>query len=535
MSDLAAYLGAAVLVALAAWAFAIERRGVRRPIRWAALAFAVCEGCSLALLAPGTVSLSRAGVDGLSVIALGDTVRTVALSFLMVLACLLNPRPGRRHSARGQAVVAVAVQGAIVLLFIAARPTLDGGGQLVAGPGGRWPLAVRVVVFAGYAVWALAEMFIALVPSARGGGGGALRWGEWLILAAIGVGVVWTLWSYDDFVQVLRHGVLDGSEDTVSNSLGAVCALLAVTGAVVGKGSVPLDAVARRVRLCRAYIALGPLWSALHEAMPQIAFPPTGRPLHAWRLAGIEFALYRRVIEIHDGRLVLRAYHQPEVGRWLAEVQAQTQTQRCGATDPALLEAATIAAALANMRSGLRSAEAAKRAETTDAGEAAAEIAETANATEAIGAATTAAPNSNARATPTETPTATPTPPATSLATATATPTETPTANPPATSLATTTPTETPTATPAPAPAPSPTANPDTDLAAEVQWLTRVAHAFRHSPAIPVLLGRLQQERSPHQNGHHTKNKAGAESPSAIPPPPSTRPDKAGAPISPPH
>ncbi|WP_194926135.1 MAB_1171c family putative transporter [Catenulispora pinisilvae] len=356
MSDLAAYLGAAVLVALAAYAFAIERRGVRRPIRWAALAFALSEGCSLALLAPGTVALSHAGVDGLSVIALGDTVRTAALSFLMLLACLLTPHPAPRHSPVRQATVAIAVQLGMVLLFVAAQPTLDADDKLIAAPSGRWWLAVRVALFASYAVWALVELFLALLPSARTVPTGPLRWGVRLILAAVCVGVVWTLWSYDDFVRVLQVGTLDGSEDTVSNLLGALCASLAVAGALVGKWTETFGAAARWVRLCRCYFAMGPLWSALHQAMPEIAFPAGGRPLLVGRPAGIEFAVYRRVIEIHDGRLVLRAYQEAAVSDWLSSESGSGAGAGAGAADAALAEAATIAIALENMRLGRRSA-----------------------------------------------------------------------------------------------------------------------------------------------------------------------------------
>jgi hypothetical protein len=402
MSDLAAYMGAAVLVALAAWAFAIERRGAGHPIRWAALAFAMAEGCTLALLAPGTVSaLGHTGVDGLSVIALGDTVRTVALSLLMLLACLINPTPARRRSAPVQAALAVSMQAAMVLLFVASRPSLDSHGSLLAGPSGRWELALRVALFAGYAVWALAELFLALLPQARTAPTGPLRWGVRLVLAAICLGAVWTLWSYDDFVKALRYGRLDGSEDTVSNILGAAVAALVVTAALVGKWSVTLEAAARWLRLCRCYFVMGPLWSALHRAMPEIAFPSGGRPLLRVRPAGIEFALYRRVIEIHDGRLVLRAYHHPAVASWLAQDTANVAEP----ADAALVEAATIATALENLRRGRRFT--------------------------GVGGEATAPPDAGF------------------------------------------------------VPA---------DLDAEVQWLSRVALAFRRSPVIPVLLERLRQE-----------------------------------------
>jgi hypothetical protein len=400
MSDLAAYLGAAVLVALAAWMSTSDWRGTRHRIRWTSLAFALCEGSSLALLAPGTVALSHAGVDGLTVIALGDTVRTAALSFLMLLACLVTPRPARRHSPGGQAALAVSIQVAMVLLFLMAQPALNAQGTLVAGPEGRWPLAVRVMLFAAYAVWALIELFLALLPQARLAATGPLRSGVRMILAAVCVGIVWSLWSYDDVDRVLRNGVLDGSEDTVSNTLGALCATLVVTGALIGKCSDAFGATARWLKLCRYYVMLGPLWSALRTAMPQIAFPQAGRPLLAGRPPGIEFALYRRVIEIHDGRLVLRPYHHPAVASWLGQAAPATPLD---GTDAALVEAATIAAALENMRHGRRFA--------------------------------------SAGATPTRDADLVP-----------------------------------------------------TDLDWEVQWLSRVAWAFRRSPLIPALLERLREE-----------------------------------------
>ncbi|GAA1984575.1 MAB_1171c family putative transporter [Catenulispora subtropica] len=353
MSDLAAYLGATVLVLLAAGMSAVERRGARRPIRRAGLTFALCEGCSLALLAPGTVhALTRAGAPGLAVIAAGDAVRTAAISFLMLLACALNPRRRLRRRPWGHLAVAVLVQLAMLALLLGARPRLSADGELATAASGRWLLALRVALFAGYALWALAELFLALLPQADLAATRALRWGVRLILTAICAGMLWTLWSYDDIAGMLRTGRQDGSEDVVSNSLGALCAALVATGAVLGRSDATLSATARWFRLCRCYWLLGPLWSALRKAMPYIAFPQAARPRLAGRLR-LEFALYRRVIEIHDGRLVLRPYHHPAVSAWVAEI-VQTADPRAPEPSDALLEAATIATALENMRRGRR-------------------------------------------------------------------------------------------------------------------------------------------------------------------------------------
>ncbi|NUP52660.1 MAG: hypothetical protein HOW97_35870, partial [Catenulispora sp.] len=288
---------------------------------------------------------------GPAVGAAGDAVRAAAISFLMLLACVLNPDPRRgwRRRTRPQLTIAAVVQAAMPALLLVARPSLDAGGELTAGPGGRWPLALRVMLFAGYAVWTLLELFSALLPQARLAATRPLRWGARLILAAICVGMVWSLYSYDDIENVLRHGSLDGSEDMVSNALGALCAALVVTGALLGRSGATLSATARWCRLCRRYRVLGPLWAALRTAMPYIAFPQASRPRLAGRLR-LEFALYRRVIEIHDGRLVLRPYHHPAVASWLAAL---------GGAEPsdALLEAATIATALENMRRERRRAD----------------------------------------------------------------------------------------------------------------------------------------------------------------------------------
>ena len=63
---------------------------------------------------------------------------------------------------------------------------------------------------------------------------------------------------------------------------------------------------AERYRTCRR---LYPLWRALCEANPGIALVP---PMPVWRDAlivrDLGFRLYRRVVEIHDGRLELRRY-----------------------------------------------------------------------------------------------------------------------------------------------------------------------------------------------------------------------------------
>ena len=107
----------------------------------------------------------------------------------------------------------------------------------------------------------------------------------------------------------------------------------------------PLARLARQAWLWAAYWRLRPLWAALRRVITEVPLtrpPGTGRNLR--------YRLDRRVIEIRDAQLALRAYAPPDVpGR--AEVAA-----RSAGLDPgkavAVAEAAVIAAALAARRSG---------------------------------------------------------------------------------------------------------------------------------------------------------------------------------------
>src|SRR6266496_28636 len=64
----------------------------------------------------------------------------------------------------------------------------------------------------------------------------------------------------------------------------------------------------------RSYRKLRPLWLALYQAVPEIALvPPTPLGADMLHIRNLGFRLYRRVIEIRDGRLALRPYFSPHI------------------------------------------------------------------------------------------------------------------------------------------------------------------------------------------------------------------------------
>ncbi|MDI3390383.1 hypothetical protein QIS99_29950 [Streptomyces sp. B-S-A8] len=102
-----------------------------------------------------------------------------------------------------------------------------------------------------------------------------------------------------------------------------------------------------------AYRRLGPLWAALHRAVPSIALLPPPRQLtELLRLRGIGFHVYRRTVEIRDAQIELRPYLDPS-----AREQAELRRTAQGLSDPDLAAAVTadqLRDALVRQRRGAR-------------------------------------------------------------------------------------------------------------------------------------------------------------------------------------
>jgi hypothetical protein len=339
MSDLAAYLAATVLLGFGLYRLLTDRGGAS-PIQRHGIGFLTCQALTMALLGPSSPRMAASlGVGGTALLLLAGAARIAAISFLMFLA-----RATERRPARGWPVTAaVLAQAATVLLFLGARPVFASDGSVLVAGAGRWLLAAHDLLFAGYAEWAIGLMIGALAREARRLAPGPVRSGTRLMLAACWAGVGWTAWSVDDVVGVLRTGVQNGSEDLVSNIFGVACAVLVVAACLLARWREILAAPHRWTRWYLTYRRLAPLWEALTAEMPQLALGARRVP------GGLEFALYRRVIEIHDGRLALRPYMPGRMQR-PPDGDASGRDQALAA----LNEAACIAAALNNLRLGHR-------------------------------------------------------------------------------------------------------------------------------------------------------------------------------------
>lgn len=99
------------------------------------------------------------------------------------------------------------------------------------------------------------------------------------------------------------------------------------------------------------HLRLRPLWLAFYAVVPRIAFdPPRSRLREVVDVRDIGLKLYRRVVEIRDGRLALRAHLDPEIAAAAGE-----SGRAAGLAGPKLdahVEAVTLAAAIRAVADG---------------------------------------------------------------------------------------------------------------------------------------------------------------------------------------
>ncbi|MFF2146833.1 MAB_1171c family putative transporter [Kitasatospora sp. NPDC058190] len=395
MSELALY-PVGLFFVLSAAHFARSRINPRAAARHTCYGTALL-GAALLVLAPPTVrAVQDAGVPVLAIaaIVLGDALRDGAAAAIRLLALALRttePVPGhrlpggpvrdeplrreplRREPLRGEALRGEALRGGplrgeparravrsrlallgvvlglrVVLIAVAA-PRLSGDSLTVAPAlSARLALAGYTAVGMVHTALCLTALLRELVRRARTAGPGRLGTGLRLLTGGLAAGLLWNAWSVDDVLRAATTGSQDGPEDTLCAVLGALCAALIAAGLGSTLWPAVSEAVRGWLRAHRRYRALAPLWRDLHTVLPEIALDPARRlPLPP---RDPQFALYRRIIEIHDARLILRQHLDPRASEWLELATRRFPPSSSHAA--ATAEAAALAAALERAAAG---------------------------------------------------------------------------------------------------------------------------------------------------------------------------------------
>ncbi|WP_156050413.1 MAB_1171c family putative transporter [Allokutzneria albata] len=189
------------------------------------------------------------------------------------------------------------------------------------------------LVFLLYATGCIAVFVRVISHHARQCEPGLFRSGLVTIVAAAVCSALWGAWSALQPLLMLGFDLSPSLRAPVDRALGVLSVLLWLIGSTMAWW----NKVLRRVAAYRGYHAIAPLWTELTTALPRITLTSRSRLPR-----DVEFALYRRIIEIRDGDLALRPYVPPRVGEWVHEAAPDVDARELAV----LVEASSIAAAL---------------------------------------------------------------------------------------------------------------------------------------------------------------------------------------------
>ncbi|WP_103350244.1 MAB_1171c family putative transporter [Amycolatopsis sp. CA-128772] len=321
------------------------RRSQPARTMWFLAGFGICIAAGIVVLTPAMSALAGPGPVAEWVLSLaGDELKLGAIGFAVAFTQSVWRGEGARLAPH-----ALFTGATMVLLagcFALSEPRRVGDETVFSAAGLPFALADKVL-FLVYSLISLGLLLAVFARSAWHAEPGPLRAGLWLLVAGVASAFAWTFWDVDDVRHLAGSARIGAREDVPSSVLAAVTIGCVAAGATLSAWSPAVSSVLGRVRAYRAYRRIEPLWTALRTAVPGIALDP-GREL----AGGAEFALYRRVIEIRDGHLALRAHFDPDL-----PARAEAAARRAGVREAevaATVEAVTLAAAIEAGRAGRR-------------------------------------------------------------------------------------------------------------------------------------------------------------------------------------
>lgn len=362
----ALFLGIGALTLAAGIIRAVSLRRHATPALRALCLILITLGLAFVLLSDSVQAVESRLYPNLGRLLSNCATLTAAFGAQALLLNLSQPPEIARRRVRGRLVGALGAIVVLVGLFVASRtpaPTGTFGSLYATQP----TLAFYALVYAGYLGVAVAD----------------LGWQSWRYscharrrylragLRTITMGCALALVYVIDKVVSVVHAWLGGAQPGPSASglcpsplssvgcatsvaLPAVAVLVIVVGVTLPAWGPRLELPVRWIAQWRSYHRLRPLWAVLHDVFPEIALTSPSGVSGSYSRHDAGMRLYRRVIEIRDGALLLRDYRDPTVA-----AAAEAAGRRGGLRDERLratVEAAELAAAIEARRRNRRAA-----------------------------------------------------------------------------------------------------------------------------------------------------------------------------------
>ncbi|MFD0821504.1 MAB_1171c family putative transporter, partial [Micromonospora zhanjiangensis] len=342
------------ICAAAGWlAFGYKLRDLRsdrdnRVLRAMVYAFgSFAAGVTLAILPLAAAVDTSTGLPNLAKVLAHAGVMSVAAQAEVLLLFLALPGERAAPRARLRLLMSAGAYAALVGLWLV---TLAAGAPVALTveyarvPAVLAYLVVYLCVFVAYSAdiarlcWRFAR--VAARPWLRRG------------LRVTAMGAVFGLAycaSKAGYLVGYRLGAHPAGEQRVAAVLVTISALLMIVGLTLPAWGPAVDLALTWSRRQVAWRRLGPLWTAVTAAQPQLVLDDGVRRTGV-AFRDIDYALHRRITEIRDGRLALRPYIDERVTEAAAELLAGSGLP--AAERAAVLEATMIAAGVRGLRTG---------------------------------------------------------------------------------------------------------------------------------------------------------------------------------------
>ncbi|MFV2117042.1 MAB_1171c family putative transporter [Streptomyces sp. Act-28] len=216
----------------------------------------------------------------------------------------------------------------------------DSPEQLLTGPVPSWGTIAYWVALELYIGLALASVAVLLWRAGRRSTQHFLRWGLLCISVGAALDLLYAIYKIGLLTILLSGGAVPvGPASKAADTLQAIAILLMTIGSVIPAADVVWRAQLRYVTLRR----LAPLWRTLQRQFPHVVLDHSnaGALADLLGLRQSHLRLYRRVIEIRDGMLLL----QPHISQELYD-SAHQHVVRSGVSGKDLVEATAIACCL---------------------------------------------------------------------------------------------------------------------------------------------------------------------------------------------